>query len=107
MMDHFLLFRLIRGLDPWLVILDSEFVLAPNAVIRVMPEETGHGMNAIATAKGFARPLIGVTCHTAMELMADVLGHDCDWLDWDAVLPGRGGRFPTIAGNSSSRGAPA
>ncbi len=93
-MDHFLLFRLIRQLEPRLVIVDSEFVMAPNAVIRVMPEETDNELNAIPNAEGFARTLIGVPSHKAMELMADVLGYDCEWLDWDVIPPGRRGSLP-------------
>ncbi|OYX45377.1 MAG: hypothetical protein B7Z02_02110 [Rhodobacterales bacterium 32-67-9] len=93
-MDHFQLFRLIRKLGPRLVIVDSEFVIGPNAVIRVMREETDNDLNAIPNHEGFARTLIGVPSRKAMELMAEVLGYDCDWLDWNTVPPDRRGPLP-------------
>lgn len=93
-MDHFALFRLIHKLEPRLIIVDSEFAMAPNAVIRVMTEDTGNELNAIPNAEGFARTLIGVPSHKAMDLMAEVLGYDCEWLDWDRVPPDRRGPLP-------------
>ncbi len=93
-MDHFLLFRLIHRLAPRLIIVDSEFAMDQNAVIRVMPEMTDNDLNAIPNAEAFDRTLIGVPSHKAMELMADVLGYDCAWLDWETVPRGRRGPLP-------------
>jgi Methyltransferase domain len=87
-MDHFRLLKLVRGLRPGLVIVDGEFALRPGPVIVMARERVDNPLNAIAQVAGQDRTVIGIPSFAAMEVMADVLGLDLEWLDWD-VLPQR------------------
>lgn len=88
-MDHFRLFQLVRKLKPKLVIVDSEFALRPGQVIMLVRERTDNELNSIPQIEGQEKALIGIPSFAAMEAMADVLGYDCEWLDWDEVPANR------------------
>jgi len=84
-MDHFRLLALIRSLGPRLVIVDSEFLQRPGAVIGLVRERTDKPLNAAAQLPGQGRAVIGIPSFPAMEMMADALGWSCDWVDWGAL----------------------
>jgi len=84
-MDHFRLLTLIRAVAPRLVIVDSEFLQRPGAVIGLTRERTDKPLNAAAQLPGQARAVIGIPSFPAMEMMADALGWSCDWVDWEAL----------------------
>lgn len=86
-MDHYGLLARIAQLKPKLVIIDSEFINANNAIIQLVRENTGSDLNAIAQVPGQKRTLVGVPSLLATELMAEVLGFSCEWTDWNS-LPG-------------------
>lgn len=88
-MDHFRLFQLVRKLNPRLVIVDSEFALRPGQVIMLVRERTDNVLNSIPQVEGQEKALIGIPSFAAMEAMADVLGYDCEWLDWDQLPPNK------------------
>lgn len=85
-MDHMRLLDRVRALGPRLVIIDSEFVQAPNLMIQILREATHKDVNAIARHAGQEVTLVGVPSMRAMEAMAEVQGYDCRWSDW-LVLP--------------------
>ncbi|MBF4161146.1 class I SAM-dependent methyltransferase [Nocardioides acrostichi] len=83
-MDHYRLLRMIRDLSPRLVIVDSEFALAPEPVIRIAREDPEVHLNTIERAESGGSP-IGVPSFSAMELMAESLGWSTEWTDWQRV----------------------
>jgi len=87
-MDHFRLLRAIHALGPRLVIVDSEFLMRPGQVIELVRERTDNVLNAVAQVPGQEKALIGVPSAAAMTAMADVLGYDTIWTDWDSVPEG-------------------
>lgn len=85
-LDHFRLLRLIRAVEPGLVIIDSEFMTAKNPVIQLTQERTELNINAAPQIEGQEKALIGIPSFRAVEKMALVLGYDCAWIDVAAVL---------------------
>jgi hypothetical protein len=84
-MDHFRLFRMVREFQPKLIIVDGDFAMVNNAMIQLMRESTNNELNAIAQVEGQQRALIGIPSVRAMEMFADALGYDIEWLDWSHV----------------------
>ncbi|WP_339107659.1 methyltransferase domain-containing protein [Thioclava sp. GXIMD4216] len=84
-MDHMRLFDLVRQLGPKLVVVDSEFLDRPGAVIALQRERTHKDLNAIAQFEGQEVTAIGIPSRKAMELIAEVQGFDIDWLDWEGL----------------------
>lgn len=84
-MDHFRLFRLVREFQPKLIIVDGDFAMVNNAMIQLMRESTGNVLNSIAQIEGQERALIGIPSVRAMEMFADALGYEIEWLDWSHV----------------------
>jgi hypothetical protein len=88
-MDHFRLLKLVHRLRPELVIIDSEFALRPGPVIALARERVDNPLNAIAQVEGQEKTVIGIPSFSAMEVMADVLGYDITWLDWERLPEGQ------------------
>ncbi len=88
-MDHFRLLKLVQRLRPELVIIDSEFALRPGPVITLARERVDNPLNAIEQVAGQEKTVIGIPSFPAMEVMADVLGYDITWLDWNTVPQGQ------------------
>ncbi|QQA44049.1 class I SAM-dependent methyltransferase [Pelagovum pacificum] len=82
-MDHFRLLRLASLLKPKLIIIDSEFSLRPGPLIMLSRERTAKDLNAIEQVEGQETAVIGIPSRAATEVMADVLGYSCEWLDWE------------------------
>ncbi len=82
-MDHMRLLKLVRALQPKLVIVDSEFMLRPGAIIRMVREKTDKRLNAAPQIEGQEVAAVGYPSFRAMNMMADVLGYDIEWVDWD------------------------
>lgn len=85
LMDHFRLFQQLRQLKPKLVIVDSEFMLRPGPVIQLIRERTDNILNAAEQYEGQEVAVKGVPSFVAMEVMADCLNYDIEWLDWDML----------------------
>lgn len=104
-MDHFRLLSLITQLNPKLVIVDSEFIKADNAIIQVLKEEISNPLNAVSDVEGVTHTVVGIPSQRAMEFMADALKLELTWVDHDFILgadregmkdyyrPGRKSRF--------------
>ncbi len=86
-MDHYGLLKLIARLEPRLVIVDSEFAMTTDPVIRLIREKTDNRLNAIPHVADQVRAPAGIPSKAAMELMADSLGYDVEWADWEALGP--------------------
>ena len=84
-MEHYRLLALARDLGAQTICIDSEFVISDNAMIQVVMETTDKASNAIATLGAQNMAVIGIPSLRATEQMADVLGYDVTWLDWDSV----------------------
>ena len=86
-MDHFRLFQLARQLKPQLIIVDSEFMLRPAPMMMLKTERTSNVLNAIPQYEGQERAIKAVPSFKAMDWIADALGFDTEWIDWDARAP--------------------
>ncbi|MEJ8562322.1 class I SAM-dependent methyltransferase [Yoonia sp. GPGPB17] len=75
-MDHHRLFDLIRQLRPKLIIIDSEFLNANNAVIQITGERTDNPLNAAPYFAGQEKALVGTPSVGAMERFAESIGYD-------------------------------
>jgi 2-polyprenyl-3-methyl-5-hydroxy-6-metoxy-1,4-benzoquinol methylase len=82
-MDHMRLLKLVRALKPKLIIVDSEFMVRPGAIIRMVREKTDKRLNAAPQIEGQEVAAVGYPSYKAMDMMADVLGYDIEWVDWD------------------------
>ena len=87
LMDHFRLFRSLSLLRPRLIVVDTEFLTRPGAVIELRRERTDNVLNAAPQVPGQAVAVKGVPSFRAVELMAEALGYLCERIDWDAVPP--------------------
>lgn len=85
-MDHFRLLRMIRRLEPRLVIIDSEFIKADNAIVQVLKEEVSNPLNAVGEVEGITHTVVGVPSQRATEFMAEALGYTLDWIDHEMIL---------------------
>ena len=85
-MDHFRLLTLIRRLDPKLVIIDSEFIQADNAMVQVLKEEVSNPLNAVSDVAGITHTVVGVPSQRATEFMAQALGYELTWVDHAFIL---------------------
>lgn len=84
-MDHFRLFQLARRLNPKLIIVDSEFMLRGAPMIQLVRERTDNILNAAPQVEGQQVAIKGVPSFAAMEVIADALGYDCHWSDWNRL----------------------
>ena len=85
-MDHFRLLQLVAKLQPTLIIVDSEFIKADNAIVQVLKEEISNPLNAVSDVEGITHTVVGVPSKRTMEFMADALRHDLTWVDHDLIL---------------------
>ncbi|PVA07064.1 class I SAM-dependent methyltransferase [Thalassorhabdomicrobium marinisediminis] len=83
-MDHFRLFQLVRKLNPRLVIVDSEFMLRPAPMMMLKTERTSNVLNAIPQYDGQERAIKAVPSFKAMNWIAEALGYQTEWIDWNA-----------------------
>ena len=81
-MDHFRLLKAAQALKPKLIIIDSEFMDRPGPMVQLMRENTGKNLNAAPQIEGQETAVVGYPSFKAMEVMADVLGYDLEWVDW-------------------------
>lgn len=88
-MDHFLLLKLITRLNPRLIIIDSEFSMDPDPVVRIVREKTSNQLNSIAHVPDQARAPVGIPSKAALEVMAASLGYGVEWADWETIEPRR------------------
>ncbi|MGY2704304.1 class I SAM-dependent methyltransferase [Nocardioides sp. HB32] len=88
-MDHYGLLKLIARLEPRLVIVDSEFALSPDPIVRLIREKTDNRLNSIAHVPDQVRAPAGIPSRSAMELMAETLGYAVEWADWETLPEGR------------------
>lgn len=86
-MNHYGLLTLVHKLNPRLVIIDSEFALAPQPVIRLAQEPTASHLNTVAYTDDQSVAPIGVPSFAALELMARSLGYATEWANWESLPP--------------------
>lgn len=84
-MDHFRLLQLVKALQPKLIIVDSEFMDRGWPMIQMQRERTFNILNAAPQFEGQEYTMVGYPSFKALDSMADVLGYDVIWLDWDSV----------------------
>lgn len=84
-MNHYDLLKLVRRLQPGLVVIDSEFSLSARPVIRLATEATDSHLNSVAHQEGQVVAPVGIPSRSAMELMATSLGYAVEWADWETV----------------------
>jgi hypothetical protein len=87
-MDHYNLLTLIARLSPRLIIIDSEFCISPDPVIRLIRERTDNDHNAVPHLAGQVRVPVGIPSQKALRWMADSLGYGVEWSDWETLKPG-------------------
>jgi hypothetical protein len=85
LMDHYGLLKLIKQLGPRLVIIDSEFFLSPDPAVRLQVEPTDNPLNSIEHEQGQAHAPVGFPSQAAVEVMANSLGYEVEWADWEVV----------------------
>lgn len=85
-MDHFRLLSLIRRLRPELIIIDSEFIKADNAMVQVLKEEISNPLNAVTEVAGITQTVVGIPSRRATQFMAEALGMDLSWVDHALIL---------------------
>jgi hypothetical protein len=90
-MDHYGLLKLIDRLQPRLVIIDSEFFMTEDPVVRIISETTDHHLHSIAHVPGQVKAPAGIPSKTALGWMAETLGYRIEWADWGTVPPERRG----------------
>ena len=69
-MDHYGLLKLVKQLAPGLVVIDSEFHLAPEATIRLAVEPTDSPLNSIAHEPDQKIVPVGIPSRAGAEVMA-------------------------------------
>lgn len=84
-MDHYLLLKLIARLEPRLVVIDSEFFMSPDPVVRIIRETTDQKLHSIAHVPGQVKAPAGIPSRAALESMADTLGYGVEWADWERL----------------------
>lgn len=84
-MDHYGLLVRVARLNPRLIIIDSEFITSKSPSIRLIRERTDNVLNATADLPGQAVTIKGIPSTSGMEVMADVLGYRCEWMDWNTL----------------------
>ena len=84
-MDHYRLLRLIAGVKPKLVIIDSEFLIQGGSFIRVTVEDTRKILNAIPNDANQVMAPKGIPSRKAVDVMADTLGFTTEWVDWNKL----------------------
>ena len=84
-MDHFRLLKAVHALRPKVIVLDSEFVDISNPVIQLVRENTGKDLNAVAQIEGQEMAVVGYPSFRALEVMADAIGYQVEWYDWNAL----------------------
>lgn len=84
--DHYGLLDLVRSLSPKLVIIDGAFHLASWPCVQIDFERADHFFNATSRFQGHRMVAVGIPSKVALERMAETLGYNTRWLDWQ-ILP--------------------
>jgi len=85
-MDHFRLLKAAHSLHPKVILVDSEFMDRPGPMIQLVREKTDQDLNAAPQIAGQEIAVVGYPSFKALEVMADTLGYDVEWVDW-MLLP--------------------
>ena len=80
-MDHYGLLNLCHQMSPKLIIIDSEFALAEEPIIRLAEEPTSSHLNSVAYTPDQVMAPVGIPSRSAMEVMARSLGYEVTWTD--------------------------
>lgn len=81
-MDHFRLLKAACALNPKVIIVDSEFMDRPGPMVQLVREKTEKSLNAAPQIDNQEVAVVGYPSFKALEVMADVLGYDVEWVDW-------------------------
>lgn len=82
-MDHYMLMRLIAGLQPKTIIVDSGFVRSFRNSVRITSEDPNLHSNALGFYNGQSKEIIGTLSLGLMIQMAWNLGYNCRPIIWD------------------------
>ena len=85
LMDHYGLLKLIKQLGPRLIIIDSDLLISPDPLVRMVLEDPTKSLNSIEHEPGQEQAPVGFPSRAAIELMALSLGYDVTWADWETV----------------------
>lgn len=80
--DLYHLFDLIKQLNPHMIILDGLFVISDAPILELVSSDTPDG-----ALDGKRRPR-AVPSHCALDIIADALEFELEWIDWNAVPEG-------------------
>ena len=83
--DHHRLLRLVRALEPRLVVVDSEFIVRPNPMVQFVRERTDQPLNTVPHREGQGVTLVGVPSHGFVVAAAETLGWAIEWADWSGI----------------------
>lgn len=87
LMDHMRLFLLIRELAPRTILVDSEFILRPGPIIRLVRERTDNILNAAPQYPEQRMAIKGVPSYLAFERIVEAAGFAVHWHDWSRLDP--------------------
>jgi hypothetical protein len=81
--DHYGLLRRLRQLEAKYVIIDSEFDNIVEPQVRIRKEDITHPNNASEEEYFRTHSVVGNLSVGGMNLIADILGYETNWQDWD------------------------
>ncbi|MEM6727731.1 MAG: hypothetical protein AAF618_04465, partial [Pseudomonadota bacterium] len=84
--EHYRLLLLAQAMQPKLIIVDSEFIVASDGpIIRFMREDVENELNTVARRQGHQVELVGTPSMRLMDVIGEVTGHSTEWVDWDTL----------------------
>ena len=85
--DHMRLLRLLRRLEPKVVIIDDALALSADQAIKLCDSEKAEEMDILRSESAAQNSLTRLPSQTALKAMAQNVGYQCDWIDWDKLAP--------------------
>lgn len=80
--EHFRLLRLMTGLKPSAIIIDSGLLVTEQRVIRFYAEETGDKLNAIPGKDQDSRAIVGTMSRGLLEMWCRLKGWSITYIKW-------------------------
>jgi len=82
-MDHFRLFKLIAGLNPKTIILDTGLLLTSELTIRAYKENTESPFNALPGGEKNNEAIVGIISRGLLQEFAAHFHYDVQYMNWD------------------------
>mgnify|MGYP003624953446 FL=1 len=80
--DHYGMLKLMDGLKPKIIVIDSEIDDLDEPVVRIRKEKTWEPNNAIAEVEGQEYTAVGNASRGTIELLAECFNYKTHWCDW-------------------------